>query len=227
MFFPKENKVEEYYKKIIIKYDEKTTARYSLKSFSNFPFLKNYITKEKFKNIIDKANIIIYDAKMKKAKFDTVEINTFTYFLIITSLVFIIVYGVLFYISPRIEDYQIKLKTCGIIFFCASIFILICIELFYSLRRISGDKTLFEFYKSDLVNYLNQVNREFKDNIIFSLDESNKNLILQIKSNEKMNTESSYTTSNNISSEIDTSSQVTQKSLSNNDLYSMKTEKNI
>ena len=108
MFFPKENKGEEYYKKIIIKYDEKTTARYSLKSFSNFPFLKNYITKEKFKNIIDKANIIIYDAKMKKAKFDTVEINTFTYFLIITSLVFIIVYGVLFYISPRIEDYQIK-----------------------------------------------------------------------------------------------------------------------
>lgn len=227
MLFPKENKGEDYYKKIIIKYDEKTRAHYSLKSFNKFPFLKNYITKEKFKNILDKANIIIYDAKMKKAKFDKVEINTLTYFLIILSLVFVIVYGVLFYISPRIEDYQIKLKICGIIFFCASIFILICLEIYYFLRRISGDKPLFDFYKSDLANYLNQVNTELKDNIIFSLDESNKNLILQIKSNEKINTESFDTSSNNITSEIDTSSQVTPKSLSNNDLYSVKSEKNI
>ena len=57
------------YKKIIIKYDDKITSTYSLNTYNEYPFLQEYISKQNFIEILDKANIIIYSAKMKKAKF--------------------------------------------------------------------------------------------------------------------------------------------------------------
>ena len=68
------------YKKIIIKYDDKITFTYSPNTYNENPFLEEYISKEKFVEILDKANIIIYSAKMKKAKYDKVDVSQITYF---------------------------------------------------------------------------------------------------------------------------------------------------
>ena len=53
-------------KKIIIKYSDKTSSRFSIKTYNKYPFLRNYISKEKFNEILDKANIIFMILKLKK-----------------------------------------------------------------------------------------------------------------------------------------------------------------
>ena len=187
MFFPKKKTEEENYKKIVIKYDEKTTARYSIKTYNKYPFLANYIKKNEFNNILDKANIIIYDAKMKKAKFDKVKISTLTYLLIIAALLFTLIFTLLFYYTPRTEKNKTIMKILGILFFCASIIILLCLEGYNIFHKISGDKTLFDFYRDDIIKYLNEVNKEWKDIIIFNFDEKTKNLICKVKIGDKNN----------------------------------------
>ena len=185
MFFSKKKTEEENYKKIVIKYDEKTTSRYSIKTYNKYPFLANYIKKNEFNNILDKANIIIYDAKMKKAKFDKVIISNLTYLLIIVALLFTLIFTLLFYYAPRTEENKTTLKALGIIFFCASIIILLGLEGYNIFHKISGDKTLFDFYRDDIIKYLNEVNKEWKDQIIFNFDEKTKNLICKVKIGDK------------------------------------------
>ena len=181
MFFPKKLKEDDRYKKIIIKYSDKTSSRYSLKTYNKYPFLRNYISKEKFNEILDKANIIIYDAKIKKAKFDKVEINNWVYFLILISFIFIVLYIFLFYYSPRVENSQTIMKIFGTVFFLGALILLLVIEGYYSFRRLEGDKALYDFYKDDIINYIEKVNDEWKDLIIFKFDERNKNIICYIK----------------------------------------------
>ena len=185
MFFSKKKTEEENYKKIVIKYDEKTTSRYSIKTYNKYPFLANYIKKNEFNNVLDKANILIYDAKMKKAKFDKVIINNLTYLLIIVALLFTLIFTLLFYYAPRTEENRTIMKALGIIFFCASIFILLGLEGYNIFHKISGDKTLFDFYRDDIIKYLNEVNKEWKDLIIFNFDEKTKNLICKVKIGDK------------------------------------------
>jgi hypothetical protein len=181
MFFPKKIKEDDRYKKIIIKYNDKTSSRYSLKTYNKYPFLRNYISKEKFNEILDKANIIIYDAKIKKAKFDKVEISSWVYFLIIISFIFIVLYIILFFYSPRVEKNQNIMKIFGVIFFFGALLSLLVIEGYYSFKRLEGDKTLYDFYKDDIINYIEKVNDEWKDFIIFKFDERSKNIICYIK----------------------------------------------
>ena len=181
MFFPKKLKEDDRYKKIIIKYSEKTSSRYSLKTYNKYPFLRNYISKEKFNEILDRANIIIYDSKIKKAKFDKVEISKWVYFLILIAFILIILYILLFYYSPRVENNQNIMKIFGVLFFFAALLLLLVIEGYYSFRKLEGDKSLYDFYKDDMINYIERVNDEWKDFIIFKFDERNKNIICYIK----------------------------------------------
>ena len=124
--------VQNRYKKIVIKYDDKITSTYSLNTYNEHPFLKEYIEKNVFTDILDKANILIYSAKMKKAKFDKVEVSTITYILIFISFILTILYVFLFYYTPRAENKQNDLKIFGIIFFCVSLIILISLEIFFA-----------------------------------------------------------------------------------------------
>ena len=181
MLFPKKLKEDDRYKKIIIKYNDKTSSRYSLKTYNKYPFLRNYISKEKFNEILDKANIIIYDAKIKKAKFDKVEIGSWVYFLIIISFIFIVLYIILFFYSPRVEKNQNIMKIFGVFFFLGALLLLLVIEGNYSFRSLEGDKTLYDFYNDDMTNYIEKVNDEWKDFIFFKFDERNKNIICYIK----------------------------------------------
>ena len=181
MFFPKKLKEDDRYKKIIIKYNDKESTRYSLKTYNKYPFLRNYISKEKFNEILDKANIIIYDAKIKKAKFDKVEISNWVYMLISISFIFIICYIILFFYSPRVENNQRIMTIFGILFFCGALLLLFVVEGYYSFRKLEGDKTLYYFYKDEIINYIEKVNDEWKDFIIFKFDERNKNIICYIK----------------------------------------------
>ena len=185
------------YKKIIIKYDDKITFTYSLNTYNEHPFLEEYISKEKFVEILDKANIIIYSAKMKKAKYDKVDVSQITYFLIFISLLFTVIYIFLFYYSPRIMAKNSKLKISGIIFFCLAIIILVGLELFFSMSKIHGDKTLFHFYKNDIQIYIDELNKKWKNIMFFKFDKFTKNIICFVKIN-KDNNEEDETTDNNI-----------------------------
>lgn len=189
MFLAKKIKDDDRYKKIIIKYNDKINSGYSLTEYNKFPFLRSYISKEEFNNILDKANIIIYDSKIKKDKFDKVEINIWTYILIILSLVFTLIYIFLFYYIPRTENHYLGKKISGIVFFVAAIILLLGIEIFYSFKTIEEDKNLFYFYKDDLISYFEKVNNKLKNSIIFKFDEFNKNLICYVKidPNDKIN----------------------------------------
>ena len=187
MFLAKKIKDDDRYKKIIIKYNDKINSGYSLTEYNKFPFLRSYISKEEFNNILDKANIIIYDSKIKKDKFDKVEINIWTYILIILSLVFTLIYIFLFYYIPRTENHYLGKKISGIVFFAAAIILLLGIEIFYSFKTIEEDKNLFYFYKDDLISYFEKVNNKLKNSIIFKFDEFNKNLIIKIDPNDKIN----------------------------------------
>ena len=223
MYLEKINNQNEKYKKIEIKYDDLSASHYSFKVYTKHPFLHNYISKEKFMNLIDTANNIIYDAKMKKAKFDKVEINKFTYIILLLSLIFIIIYIILFYYSPRIEKNRAKLKTCGLVFFCLTILMLILLEIYNSLKKVEGDKTLFDFYKDDMINYIGQLNKKYKDRIIFYFNENNKNIICNLKTD--INNISDNNNSSEISNDnVNSSSQVNQKSYneSGSSLYSNK-----
>ena len=181
MYFPKKLKEDDRYKKIIIKYNEKEATRYSLKTYNKYPFLRNYISKEKFNEILDNANIIIYDAKIKKATFDKVEISNWVYMLIAISFMFTISYIVLFFYCPRVEKNQNIMKLFGTLFFFVALVLLFVVEGYYSFRKLEGDKTLYYFYKEDMINYIEKVNDEWKDTIIFKFDERNKNIICYIK----------------------------------------------
>lgn len=167
--------------KIVIEYNDKDFQRYSLKTYYKYPFIKEYISKEKFTNILDKANIIIADSKLKKTKFDKIEINNWIYLLIAIVLIFIIIYTCLFYFIPRTEKHYNRMRICGIVFFFLSILILFIIEGYNSLRSIENSKTLFDFYKDDMINYIKELNDEYKDSMIFEFDENNKNIICNFK----------------------------------------------
>jgi hypothetical protein len=181
MFFPKELKEDEHYKKIIIKYNDKAQIGYSLKAYNKYPFLRNYISKEKFNEILDKLNIIIYDAKIKKAKFDKVEINSWVYILIIISFILMMCFIFLFFFSPRVQTNQNIMKVFGTCFFLVALIFILLIEGFYSFRNLEGDKTLYDFYKDDIINFIERVNDEWKNFIIFKFDERNKDIICYIK----------------------------------------------
>lgn len=217
MIFSEVNKKNIEFKKILIEYENKIALRYSFKAFNKNPILKNVISKEQFYDIIDKANIIICDAKMKKAKFDKVEIGKITYLIIIISFIFTIIYTITFYYSPRSENDQIKLKICGIIFFSLSLFLLFCIEIFFSFRKIKGDRCLYDFYRDEMLAYLNYVNEKWKGKMIFSYDENTKNITCNLIIDEKLkniinSSSKSSSGSESSESEIDTSSVVTSKS---------------
>ena len=122
---------------------------------------------------------------MKKAKFDKVIISNLTYLLIIVALLFTLIFTLLFYYAPRTEENKTTMKALGIIFFCASIIILLGLEGYNIFHKISGDKTLFDFYRDDIIKYLNEVNKEWKDQIIFNFDEKTKNLICKVKIGDK------------------------------------------
>ena len=216
MIFSDLNNKNIQYKKIIIEYDNKITLRYPFKVYKKNPILKNVISKENFFDIIDKANIILCDAKMKKAKFDKVEINIFTYLIFLMSFIFTIIYIITFYYSPRAKDIQIRLKNCGIIFFSISLFVLFCTEMFFSLRKIKGDQNLLYFYRNEMINYLNSVNEIWKGKMIFSFDENTKNITCHLIIDENLKnliiSSKSSSNSKNSESQIDTSSIGTSKS---------------
>ena len=224
------------YKKIEIKYDERSASHYSFKIYNIHPFLKKFISKDKFQILIDTANNIIYDAKIEKGKFDNVTINNYTYIIIFLALIFIIIYFILFYYSPRINKNQSALFIFGLIFLGLAFIILLLLEIFNSLRKIEGEKTLFEFYKDDMITYINQLNETYKDKIVFNYNENNQNIICYIKIENK----NSLNNSNNDSSYIDSdndndndndnntnnnnsSSQVIERSSSQSNLNSKKT----
>lgn len=221
MLVQKESKKEVQYKKIIIDYDEKVTMSYSFKTYNKYySFLINIITKEEFNKIIDELNIIICDAKLKKSKFDKVEKNMFIYTVfILLSFIFVLAYIFLFYFTPRNEKSHKKLRTSGLIFFCTSIFILICLEIYNSTRKIQGDKTLLEFYKDNIINYINNQNIIWKDKLIFNFDEKTKNIICFIKFEGKNSNKDSNNISNNVNT-IDRKSIELRKSYSEANLYS-------
>lgn len=185
------------YKKIVINYDDKITFTYSFNTYNEHPFLENFISKKNFTEILDKANIIIYSAKMKKLKFDKVEVNIVTYSLIFLSLIFMIIYIFLFYYSPRSNSRQIDMKIFGIIFFCLAVVLLLGIEIFFSLQKIKGDKILYHFYKKDMENYIDKLNKKWKDVMFFKFDKFSKNIICYVKVN-KDNDEIIDFTENNI-----------------------------
>ena len=216
MIFSDLNNKNIQYKKIIIEYDNKITLRYPFKVYKKNPILKNVISKENFFDIIDKANIILCDAKMKKAKFDKVEINIFTYLIFLLSFIFTIIYIITFYYSPRAKDIQIRLKNCGIIFFSISLFVLFCTEMFFSLRKIKGDQNLLYFYRNEMINYLNSVNEIWKGKMIFSFDENTKNITCHLIIDENLKnliiSSKSSSNSKNSESQIDSSSIGTSKS---------------
>ena len=172
------------YKKVVIKYDDKTSSTYSLNTYNEHPFLKNFIPKNQFNEILDKANIIIYDGKLKKAKFDKVEINTIAYILIFISFIFTLIYILLMYYAPRKESNQNALKIFGIIFFCLSIAILFGVSIFFSLQPLKGDKALYQFYKKEMYNYIDQLNKKWENVMIFKYEKSTKNIICLVKVNK-------------------------------------------
>ena len=184
MNFEIKKEVYNRYKKIIIKYDDKITFTYSLNTYNEHPFLKNFVSKKNFTDILDKANIIIYSAKMKKAKFDKVEINKITYILIFISVIFTIIYIFLFYYAPRVNSNKTKMKIFGIIFFCLSVVILIILEIFFASQKIYGDKTLFHFYKKDMEKYIEDINKIWKNVMFFKFDKITKNIICFVKINK-------------------------------------------
>ena len=177
------------YKKIIIKYDDKITFTYSLNTYNEHPFLENFISKKNFTEILDKANIIIYSAKMKKSKFDKIEVNTVTYSLIFLSLIFTIIYIFLFYYTPRVNSRQIDMKIFGIIFFILAVVLLIGIEIFFSFQKIKGDKILYHFYNKDMENYIDKLNKKWKEVMFFKFDKFSKNIICYVKVNNNDNDE--------------------------------------
>ena len=167
--------------KIVIQYNDRDYERYSLKTYFKYPFLKAYISEEKFTDILDKANIIINDSKLKKTKFDKIEINNWIYVLIALALIFLVIYICLFYYIPRTEKNHNAMRICGIIFFFLSIIILFIVEGHNSLRTIESNKTLFDFYKDDMINHIKKINDEYKDSMIFEFDKKNNNIICHVK----------------------------------------------
>jgi hypothetical protein len=192
------------YKKLIIKYDDKITSTYSLNTYNEYPFLKNIVSKNKFTEILDKANILIYSAKMKKAKFDKVEISKITYVLIFISFVFTIIYIFLFYYILRVNKDTKIMKTIGIIFFILSLIILIGIEIFFMTQKVQGDKTLYYFYKKDMKLYIEELNKKWKNVMFFKFDKINKNIICYVKVNKDNDEDDNINDSENIINTKDT-----------------------
>ena len=173
------------YKKIIIKYNEKNNTRYSFKIYNKYPFLKSYLSKEKFRDILDKANIIIYDSKIKKAKFDKISLNIGINILFVIAILFIGIYVALYYFMPGDEEMQDKVITWGVFCFFISVIILFIIEGYNSLRKVEGSKTLFEFFRDDMANYIEKLNNEYKEDMIFKFDQNNKNIICFVRLEQK------------------------------------------
>ena len=209
---------------MIIIYDEKITCYFSLAVYNKYPFLKYIITKEKFNKIIDKANIIISDAKLRKSKYDKMEINKYMYGLFLLTLIFTIIYIFLFYYSPTSEKNQNKLKIFGILFFCLSIIILFFIETINFRSPINGDRLLFEFYKYEMLDYVNNLNKYWKNKMIFNLDENTKDIICNVKVDENYSKNIENFSNRKNEEDIDSSSIPSKKS-SVNSLISKKSNK--
>jgi hypothetical protein len=233
MLLENKPKEEANYKRIIIELDKKISSIYPLSIYNNYPFLKKYITKEEFNKIIDNVNIIIYDSKIKKEKFDTIKISFETYALFLLSLILTIGHLILFYYAPRNRKNQILLKVFGIIFLFLACSVLIFIEFFHISRTIQGEKSLYEFYVNDVKKYLEKVNRIWKDKLIFYYDEKTKNIICYIyvlkilnknKKPEETGSNNSKSSNKDNKNLIDTATYQTEKTSSISDLYSNKSD---
>ena len=226
MLLEKKPKEEANYKSIIIEYDKKISSIYPLNVYNNYPFLKKYITKEEFNIIIDNVNIIIYDSKIKKEKFDRIKISSSTYALFLLSLALTTGHLIFFYYAPRKEKNQILLIVFGIIFLFLACSVLLLVEVFHINRKIQGEKTLCEFYVNDIKNYLEKVNQILKDKLNFYYDEKTKNIVCYIKIINKNKNKKPEETSSNSNKDneniIDTVSYQTEKTSSISDLYSNK-----
>ena len=103
------------------------------------------------------------------------------YGLFLLTLIFTIIYICLFYYSPRNEKNQNKLKIFGIVFFCLSNIILFFIETIIFRSPINGDKSFFEFYKYEMLDNVNNLNKYWKNKMIFNLDKNTKDIICNVK----------------------------------------------
>ena len=169
------------YKKIIIKYNEKENSRYSFKIYNKNPFLKSYITKEKFRDILDQANIIVYDSKIKKAKFDKIHINKYINILFVLAIFLILTYTFLLFFMPGDGSLHNQFITFGVVCFFISVILLLIIEGNNSLRKVEGNKTLYEFFRDDMIKYMEKLNNEYREAMIFKFDKINKDIICYVK----------------------------------------------
>ena len=72
---------------------------------------------------------------------------------------------------------QFLMKMIWTVFFFGALILLLIVEgYYYSFKNLEGDKTLYDFYKDDIINYIEKVNNEWKDIIIFKFDEKSKKL---------------------------------------------------
>ena len=156
--------------------------------------------------------MIVKNQWKKCIKLKKVEINNITYLFFLLALFSTLAFILLFYFSPRNENHQKKLIIAGFVFFCLSIFILLCLEAYNSFRKIEGDRTLISFYKSEIINYIDKLNSLWKDKIIFNYDEKTKNIICYVKIDENNTKNFESNSSSNTENDIDTSSYGNQKS---------------
>ena len=86
---------------------------------------------------------------------------------------------------PGDEEMQDKVITWGVFCFFISVIILFIIEGYNSLRKVEGSKTLFEFFRDDMINYIEKLNNEYKEDMIFKFDQNNKNIICFVRLEKK------------------------------------------
>lgn len=138
--------------------------------------LKNDLTRREYDSIIEKANLILNQSKIKKKNYEKIRTEKWVFFISFFVIIFFLVYIItLFYWPRRHNGYN--LKNIGLTTSVLGLFLLIIIELYNLCYGLKKKKELKEFYYEPLMDFLYNLNKEYNGNIFFEFNFEEKELI--------------------------------------------------
>lgn len=143
-------------------------------------YLRPFISEKEYDDIIAKASRIMGDSWTKKRKNDQIKLPIWVTILSGVSVLLIIIYMVLLYLSPTSSNGTTMLVGSIICISLASL-IIFSLSIYNFCRKIGTFKTLEEIIKEDLEEYCGKVNEKFQGNVEFKYNTNKRWIVCNVK----------------------------------------------
>jgi len=157
-------------------------------------YLNHIIEKNEYENILVNASKIMGNSWVKKRINDQIKLPKNVIILSIISIVLVIIYMILLYLSIFSENGKVMI-IISIVCVTISSMIALGLSIYNISRKLGKFKSLEQIIKVDLDGYLKEINKKYEGRLVFSYHEVNRWIECNIL---KKKNEDDYSRKNNV-----------------------------